>query len=42
MHRGQFAERFDPAYVQPVIDAAAKYGVIAPGFPASAIIYDTK
>jgi NitT/TauT family transport system substrate-binding protein len=42
MHRGQFAERFDPAYVQPVIDAAAKYGVIAPAFPASAIIYDAK
>jgi NitT/TauT family transport system substrate-binding protein len=42
MHRGQFAERFDPAYVQPVIDAAAKYGVISPGFPASAIIYDAK
>jgi NitT/TauT family transport system substrate-binding protein len=42
MHRGQFAERFDPGYVQPVIDAAAKYGVIAAGFPAAAIIQDTK
>ena len=42
MHRGQFAERFDPGYVQPVIDAAAKYGVIAAGFPASAIIEDVK
>lgn len=42
MHRGTFAERFDPSYVQPVIDAAAKYGVIAAGFPASAIIEDTK
>jgi len=31
MHRGQFAERFEPGYVQPVIDAAAKYGVIAAG-----------
>jgi NitT/TauT family transport system substrate-binding protein len=42
MHRGQYAEHFDPAYVQPVIDAAAKYGVIAAGFPASAIIDDPK
>jgi len=42
MHRGQFAERFDPGYVQPVIDAAAKYGVVAPGFPAAAIIGDSK
>ncbi len=42
MHRGQFAERFDPGYVQPVIDAAAKYGVIAAGFPAPAIIDDVK
>jgi len=42
MHRGQFAERFDPGYVQPVIDAAAKYGVIAAGFPAAAIIEDAK
>jgi NitT/TauT family transport system substrate-binding protein len=42
MHRGQFAERFEPGYVQPVIDAAAKYGVIAAGFPASAIIEDSK
>jgi len=42
MHRGTFAERFDPSYVQPVIDAAAKYGVIAASFPAAAIIEDTK
>jgi NitT/TauT family transport system substrate-binding protein len=42
MHRGQFAERFDPGYVQPVIDAAAKYGVISAGFPAAAIIEDAK
>ena len=42
MHRGTFAERFDPSYVQPVIDAAAKYGVITAGFPATAIIEDTK
>jgi NitT/TauT family transport system substrate-binding protein len=42
MHRGTFAEKFDPGYVQPVIDAAAKYGVIAAGFPATAIIQDAK
>jgi NitT/TauT family transport system substrate-binding protein len=42
MHRGQFAERFEPGYVQPVIDAAAKYGVIASAFPASAIIEEVK
>jgi NitT/TauT family transport system substrate-binding protein len=42
MHRGRFAEAFDPGYVQPVIDAAAKYGVISAGFPASAIIYGAK
>jgi NitT/TauT family transport system substrate-binding protein len=42
IHRGEFAERFDPGYVQPVIDAAAKYGVIASGFPAAAIIDDPK
>jgi NitT/TauT family transport system substrate-binding protein len=42
MHRGQFAERFDPGYMQPVIDAAAKYGVIAAGFPAAAIIDEAK
>jgi NitT/TauT family transport system substrate-binding protein len=42
MHRGTFAERFDPSYVQPVIDAAAKYGVIPAPFAASAIIEDAK
>lgn len=42
MHRGLFAERFDPSYVQPVIDAAAKYGVIPAEFPAAAIIQDSK
>lgn len=42
MHRGRFAETFDPGYVQPVIDAAAKYGVITAAFPASAIIYGSK
>jgi NitT/TauT family transport system substrate-binding protein len=38
MHRGEYAERFSPAYVQPVIDAAARYGAIAAPFAASAII----
>jgi NitT/TauT family transport system substrate-binding protein len=38
MHRGEFAERFAPGYVQPVIDAAARYGAIAAPFPAAAII----
>jgi NitT/TauT family transport system substrate-binding protein len=38
MRRGDFAERFDPALIQPVIDAAAKYGVIAQPFRASEII----
>jgi NitT/TauT family transport system substrate-binding protein len=42
MHRGRFAERFDPAYVQPVIDAAAKYGAIPASFPASEIMYGAK
>lgn len=37
MHRGQFAERFNSGNVQPVIDAAAKYGVIASSFSASSI-----
>jgi ABC-type nitrate/sulfonate/bicarbonate transport system substrate-binding protein len=39
MRRGDFAERFDPALIQPVIDAAAKYGIIAVPFRASEIIF---
>lgn len=35
MHRGTFAERFDPAIMQPVIEASVTYGVIAKSFPAS-------
>jgi NitT/TauT family transport system substrate-binding protein len=42
MHRGTFADHFEPGYVQPVIDAAAKYGAIAAGFPAAAIIEESK
>ena len=38
MLRGQFQDRLDPAQMQPVIDAAAHYGVIAKSFPASEII----
>ena len=39
MRRGTFAERFDPALIQPVIDAAAHYGVITAPFRASEIIF---
>jgi NitT/TauT family transport system substrate-binding protein len=38
MLRGQFQDRLDPALIQPVIDAAARYGTIAKAFPASEII----
>ena len=40
MHRGNFAERLDPALIQPIIDAAAKYGVITAPFRAADIISD--
>jgi NitT/TauT family transport system substrate-binding protein len=33
-----FAERLDPALIQPNIDAAAKYGVLKTAFPAAEII----
>ncbi len=36
--RGDFAMRFDPSLIQPVIDAALKYGAIATPFRASEII----
>jgi ABC-type nitrate/sulfonate/bicarbonate transport system substrate-binding protein len=39
MRRGDFAVRFDPALIQPVIDAALKYGAIATPFRASEIIF---
>jgi NitT/TauT family transport system substrate-binding protein len=39
MRRGDFAVRFDQTLIQPVIDAAAKYGVIATPFRASEIIF---
>ena len=39
MHRGAFPTTFDLGLVQPIIDAAAKYGVITKAFPASEIVY---
>jgi NitT/TauT family transport system substrate-binding protein len=39
MHRGAFPTTFDLGLVQPVIDAAAKYGVIPKTFPAGDIVY---
>jgi NitT/TauT family transport system substrate-binding protein len=39
MRRGDFAVKFDPNLIQPVIDAAAKYGVIAAPFHAAEIIF---
>jgi NitT/TauT family transport system substrate-binding protein len=38
MIRVYYGERINPALVQPVIDAAAKYGAITAPFPASEII----
>jgi hypothetical protein len=38
MHRAYYGEKLDPALIQPVIDATAKYGVIDKPFPAAAII----
>jgi ABC-type nitrate/sulfonate/bicarbonate transport system substrate-binding protein len=38
MLRGRFQDRLDPALIQPVIDAAARYGTIAKPFPAAEII----
>jgi len=38
MVRAYYGERLDAAQIQPVIDAAVKYGVIGKSFPASEII----
>jgi NitT/TauT family transport system substrate-binding protein len=38
MERAYYGERLDPAMLQPVIDATAKYGVIPKPFPAAEII----
>jgi NitT/TauT family transport system substrate-binding protein len=39
MHRTTNPTTLDPALVQPLIDAAAKYGIIARAFPAREIIW---
>ena len=38
--RGEFALRMDPATIQPLIDGALKYGLIAKEFRAAEIIAD--
>ena len=38
MRRGFFQDRLDPAVMQPIIDVAARYGVIEKPFPAAEII----
>ncbi len=38
VHRVRYYERLDPASIQPLIDAAAKYGTLKEPFPASNII----
>jgi len=42
MHRGQFAERFDVALMQPVIEASVTYGVISKSFPASELFVNPR
>jgi NitT/TauT family transport system substrate-binding protein len=39
MRRVPFAETAEPAQIQPVIDAAAKYGVLKSAFPASELLF---
>jgi NitT/TauT family transport system substrate-binding protein len=39
MVRSVYAERFDPAQVQPVLDVTAKYGGLSSSFPAGALYY---
>jgi NitT/TauT family transport system substrate-binding protein len=39
MRRVPFAETADPAQIQPVIDAAAKYGVLKSAFPAAELLF---
>lgn len=38
VHRVRYYERVDPASIQPLIDAAAKYGTLKQSFPATDII----
>jgi NitT/TauT family transport system substrate-binding protein len=39
MRRGTFAENNDPKLIQPVIEAAVKYGLISKPFPANELYY---
>ena len=39
MRRVPFAETAEPEQIQPVIDAAAKYGVLKAPFPASELLF---
>jgi hypothetical protein len=39
MHRTTNPTVLDPSLIQPLIDAAAKYGIIARAFPAREIIW---
>ncbi|HTJ26861.1 MAG TPA: ABC transporter substrate-binding protein [Candidatus Limnocylindria bacterium] len=39
MARATYSPDTDPKQIQPVIDAAAKYGIIDGGFPAATMIY---
>ena len=39
MTRSVYPERSDPAQMQPMIDVAAKYGLLSATFPASDLIY---
>lgn len=39
MARSRYGERMDPRAIQPSIDLAARYGLLAHGFPASEFIY---
>ena len=37
-HRVRYHERLDPARIQPLIDAAAKYGRLKAAFPATELL----
>jgi NitT/TauT family transport system substrate-binding protein len=42
MRRGDYATEFNPGQIQPMIDAAAKYGFIEKTFPMSEILYTAR
>jgi NitT/TauT family transport system substrate-binding protein len=42
MRRGNYATEFNPGQIQPMIDAAAKYGFIDKTFPMSDILYTAR